>query len=350
MKFQNLTAFEKHLPASSVSPTYIVACPDADERSKIVDSIVEWLCKKHPASEVLSSSGAEGPFSVVIENLSTRPLFSSHVIVKLSEASDLKKKEREILEGFILKPSEFAFLILATSSLKEFSDVCSKAKNDVVVLDLSQEKPWDRQKRLQQWLIERCLKEGKKISQQVAVELLDGCGPDIMLVEQELLKLIAYVGERPFISSEDLKKIGVNYVLPSGWQMAESLVWEGRSPIKDPAFDLSDLLPLLGQVRYHLNLARQFAFHLSQGSSREEIAKLFPQVRQNSFDKYIQLSTSHHLPFFDDALKILFKIELLSKNSSLSAGFIWEYLVAQIAQSKTTHAKKAPSRPAPQRA
>ena len=350
MKFQNLTSFEKHLPASSVSSAYIIACPDADERSKILEGIVEWLCKKHPASEVFASSGSEDPFSKVVENLSTRPLFSSHVIVKLDAAGELNKKEREVLEGFILKPSEFAFLVLGTSSLKEFSDICTKAKNDVVVLDLSQEKPWDRQRRLQQWLIDKCLKEGKKISQQVSVELLDACGPDIMLVEQELLKLIAYVGERPFISSEDVKKIGVNYVLPSGWQMADSLVFEGKSPIKDPSFDLSDLLPLLGQVRYHLNTARQFAFHLSQGVAREEIARLFPHVRQNSFDKYLQLSIAHHLTFFDEALKFLFKIELLSKNSSLSAGFLWDYLVAQIAQSKAIYAKKASPRPASQRA
>lgn len=266
------------------------------------------------------------------------------MIVKLDAANEFSKKEKELLEGFITKPSEFAFLVIGTSSLKDFTSVSSSAKNEVVVLDLTQEKPWDRQKRLQQWLTERCLREGKKISQAVATELLDACGPDIMLIEQELLKLIVFVGERPIISSDDIKKVGINYVLPSGWHMAEALVWEGRSPIKDPSFDLSDLLPLLGQVRYHLTTARQFSYYVSQGLSREETSQHFPQVRQNSFEKYFQLSTSHLPAFFDEALKILFKIELLSKNSSLSAGFLWEYLVAQILQAKITYAKKVPAR------
>lgn len=344
MKFQNVQAFEKHLLASSVSAGYIIACSDPDERGKILSYVVHWLVKKYPSSEVVSFSGSEGPFSSVVETLSTRPLFSAHIIIKLDAASEFNKKEKEVLGGFIAKPSEFAFLVMGTSSLKDFASVLSSAKNELVVLDLTQEKPWDRQRRLQQWLMERCLKEGKKISQGVATELLDACGPDILLLEQELLKLIVFVGERPSISSDDIKKVGVNYVLPSGWQMAEALVWEGKSPIKDPSFSLSDLLPLLGQVRYHLTTARQFSYYVSQGLSREEISQHFPQVRQNSFEKYLQLSTSHQPAFFDEALKILFKIELLAKNSSLSAGFLWEYLVAQILQAKVTYAKKAPAR------
>ncbi|MCX6990922.1 MAG: hypothetical protein NTX49_07680 [Chlamydiae bacterium] len=350
MKFQNLASFEKHLHASSVVSTYIVACSDSDERSKILASIAEWLCKKYPESEVLGSLSSSEKFQSIIENLSTQPLFSSHIIVGINDGSDFSKKERAELEGFITKPSKFAFLVMGASSLKDFSAVCNTAKNDIVVLDLSQEKTWDRQRRLQQWLIDRCIKEGKKISQGVASEILDACGPDIMLLEQELLKIIAYIGASPSISSEDVKNIGVNYVLPTGWNMAESLVWEAKAPIKDPSFSLSDLLPLLGQVRYHLQLLRQFAVYLSQGQSREEISAHFPQVRQNSFDKCMQLACSHNAAYFDEALKCLFKIDLLSKNSSLSADFLWDYLVSQIAQKKAYYAKKSPSHFTSQRA
>ena len=132
--------------------------------------------------------------------------------------------------------------------------------------------------------------------------------------------------------------------------MAESLVWEGKAPIKDPSFSLSDLLPLLGQVRYHLQLLRQFSVYLTQGQSREDIAAHFPQVRQNSFDKCMQLACTHNAAYFDEALKCLFKIDLLSKNSSLSADFLWDYLVSQIAQKKAYYAKKSPSHFTSQRA
>ena len=343
MKFQNLPSFEKHLHSSTVVSTYVVACSDSDERGKILSSIAQWLRKKHPGSEVLGSFGSSEKFQTIIENLSTQPLFSSHIIVGINNGSELTKKERAELEGFITKPSKFAFLVMGASSLKDFSAVCNTAKNDIVVLDLSQEKTWDRQRRLQQWLMDRCAKEGKKISQPVASEILEACGPDIMLLEQELLKIIAYVGESSTISSEDVKKIGVNYVLPTGWNMAESVVWEAKAPIKDPSFSLSDLLPLVGQVRYHLQLLRQFAVYLSQGQSREEISAHFPQVRQNTFDKCMQLISSHHPAYFDEALKSVFKIDLLAKNSSLSADFLWDYLVSQIAQKKAYYAKKSPS-------
>ncbi|MBM3208234.1 MAG: hypothetical protein FJZ57_06505 [Chlamydiae bacterium] len=341
MKFQNLSAFEKHVVASSISPTYIIITPDADERKKLISSAIDVLVNKFASIDVVSVSGRKDAFSSAVEALSTRPLFSSHVIVRINDASEFSKKEKDLLESFITSPSEFAFLLIGVSSNKDFSSVCNSAKNDVVVLDLSQEKPWDKQRRLQQWLVERCLKEGKKISPQTATELLDACASDIILLEQEILKISSYVGERNFISSDDVKKIGIVYSMPSGWQMADSLVWEGRCSIRDPSFDLSDLIPLLGQVRYHLNLARQIALLIESGATKEDVMQQLPQIRRNVADKYFYLATAHHVDFFSEALNCLFKIELLSKNSSLTAVFLWDLLVSQISQKKSFYAKKS---------
>jgi DNA polymerase III delta subunit len=349
LKFQNVTAFEKHLHSSSLVSSYLIATSDGDERLTLASNTVSMLMKKHPGSEVIAFSAQQHAFSVVVESLSTHPLFSSHVIVRLDDANLYNKKEREILESLVIKPSGFAFLVMSSSSLKEFSSLCTSAKNDLVILDLTAEKPWDKQRRLQQWVVERGLKEGKKVSMQVALELMDACGPDMMLLEKELLKLSTYVGERPLITSDDVKKIGVNYILPTGWQMAEALVFEGKAPVEDAAFDLSDLLPLLGQVRYHWTMLRQVSYYLSQRAPKEEITTHIPQLRPASLDKYIQTASSFEALFFDEALKALFKIELLAKNSSLSALFLWEYLIAQIAQKRMYYAKKTTSRSLAQR-
>jgi hypothetical protein len=56
--------------------------------------------------------------------------------------------------------------------------------------------------------------------------------------------------------------------------------------------------------------------------------------------EYFYLASAHHADFFTDALNCLFKIELLSKNSSLTAVFLWDMLVSQIHQKKIFYAKK----------
>jgi len=344
MKFQNLASFEKHLHSSSVCSTYLIGCSDVDERHKLICGVVQWLAAKYPGAQVYTPKGAKDPFSHVVENLSTRPLFASHVVVRLDDFHDLSKKEKEIVEGFILKPSAFAFLVVGSSSLKEMASVCAQAKNDMVVLDLTQEKPWDRQKRLQQWLVERCSREGKKISLQLATEIIEACGSDMMLAEQELLKVITYVGARISLQPEDCKAVGIRYTMPTGWQLADALLWDKKAPLKDPSFSLSDLLPLLGQVRYHIHLGRQFAVCVALGHTKEEIGRHFSSVRPQAQDRYLQLAHTYPPPFFEEVAKCLFKIELLSKNSNLSAPFLWDYLVAQIAKKKVQYAKKNSTR------
>lgn len=349
MKFQNLQAFEKHLQVSSLSTCYIIASSDADERAKCISYVTDILEKKLTGSELVSIKTQQDSFSKLIEALVTVPLFSSSVIVKVDDGSSWAKKEREQLASVITKPSGFSYLVLGVSSLKDFTSIYSAAKNDVVVLDMTQEKPWERQRRLQQWLIDRALQEGKKIAQPIAAHLLEACGTDCMMLEQELLKLITFVGQRPQITQEDMKAVGVNYLFPSGWQMAEALVFEGRAPIKDPSFDISDLLPLLGQVRYHINNARMCSMHLKEGKAKEAIAELMPQLKGASLDKYLHLAFKLRYEFFDEVMKILFKIELLSKNSSLSAPFLWDYLVAQIFQKRLYYAKTTTSTSSSQR-
>ena len=325
----------------------MVVCDSREERIKMISGITDVLVKTHPDAIPVHFSQDKEHFSSVIEHLSTKPFFNTHIIVQVDEAGQYIKKQREILEGFIIKPSEFAFLILGLSSLKDYSTVCNLAKNQLVVLDLSQEKPWDRQRRLQGWLIEKALEEGKKMSASVAEEMLTACGLDILLLEQELSKVICYVGDRSQLVSEDLVQLGIQHKLPTGWQMAESLLWEGRAVIKDPSFSLSDFLPLLGQVRYHLHLARQLSALLLEGADRERIATQLPQLRQNMFDKYRKLVSDYPIDFFNQAMKCLFKIELLSKNSTLSAPFLWDYLAAQIAQQKIDYANTRSARSYP---
>jgi hypothetical protein len=161
-----------------------------------------------------------------------------------------------------------------------------------------------------------------------------------MLLERELAKILTYVADRKEITEQDVKSVGVHYSLPTGWQMAEQLVFEGRAGVKDPSFSLSDLLPLFGQLRYHLTNGRQVAFHHMVSASKEQISAHMPQLRSAMLDKYVALTSELGAPFFDRALEALFRVELLAKNSSFSAVFLWDYLSAQLSQIRSMYVRK----------
>lgn len=333
MKFSAVLAFEKHLHASlstECARSYLISCPSADERKNLIAGLEVELKKKQQDVEVFSYEARGDGFSQAILQLSTKPFFCSHVIVVLSEAQEVTKKQKPILEKYLLSPSSFATLILSSSTFKDLSDVYQKTKSELVVLDLSEEKPWDKQRRLQEWLIGKVLKEKKKISAAAVTQLFDSCGMDVALLEQELFKVITYIGRKELIELTDVLTIGSVYVLPTGWQLAEKLVWEEKKESKGEVNDIATLLPLIGQVRYHLQIGRQMAAYHELGKSREEIAKLLPQVRSSIFDKYMKVATKRPLQQFEEGLRHLFDIELLSKNSSLAPSLLWDLLASKL--------------------
>ena len=55
------------------------------------------------------------------------------------------------------------------------------------------------------WVIEQAQKEGVKVDQDAARELVDALGADMMLVSHELEKLILYVGEKKQITLGDVE-------------------------------------------------------------------------------------------------------------------------------------------------
>ena len=55
------------------------------------------------------------------------------------------------------------------------------------------------------WVLDRAQKEGVKVDQDAARELMDSLGSDMMLVSRELEKLILYVGEKKHITLGDVE-------------------------------------------------------------------------------------------------------------------------------------------------
>ena len=331
MKFQQLSAFEKHLEKASpdhLSRVYLVVAPCPFERKRICERICGAIQKKEQKISVLTFDAVEG-WAKACEELDTICFLSGHRIVILDEADKLKKSSLEALTAYLAKPSPYIYLILSASAAKHFSHMYEQGKKELIVCDLSAEKPWERERRLKDQLLKMAASEKKVLTREAADMLLERIGTDLAQLELEMSKLFCYCLDRPQIAVEDVQTLCHAERSASIWKMAEAIVWQEKTvSMDDAAWELSSFLPLLGNVRSHVQQGMQFAVHLEEGKPVHEIS--LPFFKPQLLEKITPIVRERGTAFFKKALAVVFEIEMLAKNSGLSPSLLLDLLAAKM--------------------
>lgn len=333
VKFQNWVSFEKHLSEATpkhLSSLYLAVTACAYERKKIFGSVLQAIQKKEPHASITRFEAAHASIEEVMEQLRSQSLFGGPSIVQLDGVEKLKKQSLEVLIAYVEAPSPFSYLILGANSGKQVASLIQKGKKNLVTLDLSDEKPWDKKTRLQAYLARSASQEGKALSSDAALHLLEHVGLDLPALEQEMTKLLCYCAERKQITLEDVRKVGSSDKQINTWQLAEAIIWEKAPVALEEQIELSWLLPFIGQLRYQLHIGIQLASCLERHFSSEEISVQFPQIRGALLSK--RLSVVRHLGrrFFQKALHELFEIELLTKNHACNPALALDLFISKI--------------------
>ena len=329
MKYQNLASFEKHLQQAAklhLSRIYLVVASCPYERRKIAEKISAVIG--------LDMHVKEGQLEEMIAELNTASLFSKEQLLYLDGVDKLKKNGLALLADYVARPSPFAYLLLGAGSSKQLDDLYAKGKKELVVCDLSNEKPWDRKDRLKRALIDEAAKAGKRLKNDAVEHLLENVGLNLLGLEQELVKLITYVGERQELLLHDVQALcgAQKSVLP--WQLAEAIVWK-ENVQQTGKIELALLLPLLSQTRSQLQQGLALAILVERGAAHAEIAHYLPVVKPAALDKMLPIVKRRRSGYFKRALDFLFEIELMAKNSACEPDLIFDLLVAKLTLLRT---------------
>ncbi len=319
MKYQNLKSFQKHLASAApdhLCRVYFIAIQDDFERTQVFDAILSYL-----ETPPIRFSGVDCDLRTCLDAVHSGSLLG-HSIVVLDEVEKLSKKQMQILCGHLGLPA--GYLLLGARSKTPLAPFAEK---EGVILDLLEEKPWDKEKRVAEQLADRAKNRGKKLASDAIPLFFERLGMDVALLENEVDKLISYTGDRTVITREDIFAISPASRASTLWQTAEEVIWErGDFPLVEAA-TFHGVIPVL---RHQLHLGLTLATLIEEKCPPDLWSRFLPKLWSKTLEK--RSSQAAHLGsfYFRKGLDKLFEIELLSRSNSTQYRALLDLFRAQL--------------------
>ncbi len=329
MRFDNATALGKHLRESypeHFAPVFVVLCSEAFDRKKVFQGVVAALSKGVEAQVVRFNGEEKGVFKGLAE-VSALSLFEERKIVMIDGVDKASKEELAALKAYVERPSKGVFLVLGAALMRPLKGVLEGGKREMVILDLLKEKPWDRKARKMQWLQGLAKRSGKGVPSEVLEYLFTEVGEELLSLEQEVTKLITYVGERPAVTLRDAETLCSGGAKLKLWKVAEELVWDLSKGALRAVESSADLFMLIPQVRSQL----QTGLKLHDCDARgDDFKSVVPRAYPKTLEKYKRRLQERSREYFREGLRAVFECELMAKNSGHAPEFIWEHLCCRL--------------------
>ena len=281
---------------------FLVVMSEPSERQAVFEKLIP---KDHPVEKF--SPGVE--MSTFFDALLSPSLFGGASVVILDECEKLPKKETENLGNFLQKNSPSGILILGSKGKTPLTKVVEKVG---ACLDMSGEKPWEKQKRIHEVLITAAKGEGKWLSNDAATLIIEKIGSDLGALLQEIRKLSCFVGARQNIERADVFRITSTNSNDTPWKVAEEMIWEGGGRSFDPA----GFVPLIFSLRAQLQMGEKMKSLIAGNIPFSEWSSFFPKVWPSTLEKRRAQAAAQHPLYFKKGLEMLFKIEMLIRTGA----------------------------------
>lgn len=325
MKFQKWQPFIHHFSTSfpkHLSAIYFIICPNEQERKKILIDLASYFTQDWDCKRTFSVKEA-------LTHLNTKSLFSSNLAAICDEKQQIYQYTYELLKKFVERPPMNTLLLLGLENDKQVTELYKNSKKEIVILDLCQEKPWEKKERIKREITEHVTREQKNISSEALEAFFERLPLDRSLILQEVEKLLCFTLERSKIEKEDVEKICNSSLEISPFQLAQQIIWdkiETLPKVDDPSL----LLPLISQLRYHLEMGLTLSALFQRENPKEEAISAFPQISLKILEKYLRIASVKKELFFLQGLDHLFTFELGVKTSFGSSEVLFAQFYANL--------------------
>ena len=338
MKYNNIRAFEKHLEGAfpkHLAPVYMLLSKDDFQRKSAYDTLLKYLLVEQSDSLALKVyDDGKVDIDAVLSELNSLGFFSTKKIIVIHQAQDLLKPAIEKLVNYFQNPNPSSFLVITATSVAANTIFYKKSEVAGVILDIPEEKAWEKEKSLKDWIENIFIEKGKSFDSQVSFQLLKQIGTSQALLFQEIEKLLCYVGDRKHISLQDIQDICISINVENVWQLGESIFRRDAKTALRISLNLlhdgTPLLMLLRQIRSQFQTDFQVCTIMVNGGTPVDVTKQFAYMKGQILDKHISFSTAYGLHRFKKGLILIDEAEASCKSASTDYAFLIERLIAKL--------------------
>lgn len=279
----------------------------------------------------LSVVEAGGALSLVEEALGGASLFTQEPLVIIWGVDKwnaaFQKTVMDRLENFSGKACFLGLKLAKNTKLYKFFQ--EKAQ----VLDLSDEKPWEVQKRLSHELVHQAHLLGKSLELNLAQSLVQHCSCRLLL-STELQKVAMYVGDREQITREDLQAVGFLSSEYTQWQLMDALLHQDLHSALLFFNELLEQSPapmLLASLRTQAQNALML-WQFDHSHQKEKMTQHFPYLKGNILSKKLEALRKVGQPFLRGLL-----IDIHEADHGFKEGQAPEHLVKRFLAKRAAH-------------
>jgi DNA polymerase-3 subunit delta len=324
MRYTNIKGFEKHLAASAphqLCRIYLIQSADDFERKRSLDAVLTYVSP--PGSFPVRFYGGDATVQSVIEALDSPCLFSMQSTVVVDDAD--KKLLDELAPHF--KEPRAGYLLIGSRQKASARWV----EMHGVVLDLTEEKPWEKDKRWIEELHGKAKAADKRLSPDAALWMIERMERDAAVLASEMDKLLCYCAQKPVIERADVEQICSASRTHTLWQIADDFVWSqtyraDSADMRDSGF----FFGLLASLRQQFMIGLKMHDLKARKVPVSDWAACFPKIWPKILEKKIQISERFGFNYFRGGLDGLFEIELLAKNSSVPLDALFDFFRVRV--------------------
>ena len=156
----------------------------------------------------------------VMAELKTVSMFGDQRIVMIEDADEFVSKHRAVLEKYVTQPAKGSMLILDVKSWPKNTKLFKLVEQHAMALECAELTG----AALQKWL-QKLAKDqyGKQLDRESAALIIALAGDGLNLLEQEVAKLAALVGDVDTITREDVPKVVGGWRTETTWVMLDAV-------------------------------------------------------------------------------------------------------------------------------
>lgn len=340
MKYSTLEAFEKHLESATadlLSQIYMLLSKEAYPREQALQKLTALALQGASRELNLKTYDAEQhDISKILRDLEELSFFAKKRVVVVQNADAFNKAATTKLEAYFKRPNKSVCLILVSPAITRSTTFYKNAELAGVMLDIPEQKPWEKEKTIAEWLRNEAARKGKLISHTSCQQLVKQLGTDQSLLSNELEKLCCYIGDKPQIEDRDVAAICGSVNVENIWQLGEAVFrFDAPSAIRIMRSLLDEgsaLIALIKALRSQFQTQYQICSILFNGGGPADIAQEYPYMKGFILERNIKQAQGYGMERFKRGILAIDATELEAKNSGAEPEFLADLLIVKLTQ------------------